>query len=90
MPLTWNPVDAPWTIEDIGAFLFDSIARCLYEPEEVLREYVQNAVDGLTAYLKHTALAPSMHIQVRIDAVNASMCILDRGIGMDEADIKRA
>ncbi len=48
--LTWTPVDAKWTIKDIGAPLLASLAEGLYTAEEVLREYVQNGIDSYALF----------------------------------------
>lgn len=44
--MNWTKKTVEWTIKDVGAPLLDSIARGLYSKLEVLREYVQNAVDA--------------------------------------------
>ena len=90
MVSTWQEIDAPWTIEDIGAPLLDSLARGLYKAEEVLREYVQNAIDSYVDFLPKTGREPLNTVQIRIDPENSTVQILDRGVGMNKDDILQA
>jgi hypothetical protein len=46
MPPVWSDKPFKWSIKDVGAPLFDSIARGLYAKLEVFREYFQNASDS--------------------------------------------
>src|SRR5258708_12626482 len=42
----WRIVNDQFTIEDIGAPLLANLAKGIYTPEAMLREYVQNAGDA--------------------------------------------
>jgi HSP90 family molecular chaperone len=42
----WKDVKDQFTIEDIGAPLLANLAKGIYTPEAMLREYVQNAGDA--------------------------------------------
>jgi hypothetical protein len=52
MAIEWEPMDSEFTINDIGAYLMANLAKGLYTGPEVIREYVQNAVDS---YVEFTA-----------------------------------
>jgi hypothetical protein len=39
-----------FTIEDVGSTLLEHLAQGLYQPDEVIREYMQNAVDAHRLY----------------------------------------
>lgn len=86
----WVDKDVEWTIKDVGAPLLDSLARGLYQKLEVLREYVQNAVDSYVDFQRLTGLAPENTVQVWVDPDSRSLHVLDRGVGMDWEDIKTA
>lgn len=79
-------VDDKFTIDDVGSHLLDELARGLYKPSEVIREYIQNAVDAHRLWKSDTGLEPETPIQVEIreDAIS----VMDSGIGMDEIDIR--
>lgn len=74
-------------LEDVGSTLLEDLAKGLYEPEEVVREYIQNAVDAHRLYLNLTGNQPEGSIQVEMRENLIS--ILDYGIGMDFEEIKR-
>lgn len=90
MPQPWVERPVEWTIKDIGAPLLDSIARGLYSQLEVFREYVQNAVDSYADFEVLTGMVPTRTVQALVDAENASLQIMDRGVGMDWDDIRTA
>ena len=46
MALGWQAIRDEFTIEDIGAPLLTNLAKGIYTPEAMLREYVQNAGDS--------------------------------------------
>ncbi len=86
----WIDVPTEWTISDIGAPLLGSLAEGLYSAEEVLREYVQNAIDSYVDFRLVTGRQPPNTVQVFIDPDTAEVHVLDQGVGMDGEDIKRA
>lgn len=88
--MAWEEVKDQFSIEDIGAPLLANLAKGIYTPEAVLREYVQNAAD---AYLDIEELQkkklPVTEKQIDIYLQdNNTLAIQDNGIGMDAADIK--
>jgi len=85
--LPWTEVPANWTIRDIGAPLLASLAEGLYDAQEVLREYVQNAVDSYVDFRRLTGRDPQNTVQVFIDSNAAEVHVMDRGVGMDQEDI---
>jgi hypothetical protein len=87
LPLPWIEVSANWTISDIGAPLLASLAEGLYDAQEVLREYVQNAVDSYVDFRRLTGRDPQNTVQVFIDSNAAEVHVMDRGVGMDRDDI---
>jgi hypothetical protein len=87
LPLPWIEVSANWTIRDIGAPLLASLAEGLYDAQEVLREYVQNAVDSYVDFRRLTGRDPQNTVQVFIDSNGAEVHVMDRGVGMDQEDI---
>jgi|GEM_PF-3579400 len=87
MQLPWTEIPANWTISDIGAPLLASLAEGLYDAQEVLREYVQNAVDSYVDFRRLTGRDPQNTVQVLIDSNGGEVHIMDRGVGMDQKDI---
>lgn len=83
----WTEIAAEWSISDIGAPLLGSLAEGLYDAREVLREYVQNAVDAYVDFRQLTGREPQYTVQVLIDPDVAEVHIMDRGVGMDLEDI---
>jgi histidine kinase/DNA gyrase B/HSP90-like ATPase len=90
VPTRWKEIPAPFTIKDVGARLFESVATSLYEQLEVFREYFQNAGDAYVDFQSLTGRSPQRSIQVRIDKENARLHIFDRGVGMNREDILKA
>ncbi|HZR00283.1 MAG TPA: hypothetical protein VFC93_15885 [Chloroflexota bacterium] len=90
MSAAWQSVAAEWSIRDVGAFLLDSITGALYQPPEILREYCQNAIDSYSDLFRETHRPPINSVQVRIDPLNRSVEVFDRGIGMDLPAILQA
>lgn len=80
-------IDDQFSLEDVGSTLLEDLAKGLYEPDEVIREYIQNAVDAHRLYLNLTGSQPdgSIQIEMRENIIN----IMDYGIGMDFEEIKR-
>ncbi len=74
-------------IEDVGSTLLEDLAKGPYEPEEVIREYVQNAVDAHRLWKSETGTDPEGPIQVEVRGEQLS--IFDFGIGMDMAEVKK-
>ena len=40
------PIKDEFTINDVGASLLNELSKSLYDPEHVIREYLQNAIDA--------------------------------------------
>ena len=84
----WKQVQSAFSIKDIGAYLMANLAKGLYTGPEVIREYVQNAVDS---YVEFTTLIPELpENEVRVDVRERSVLIYDRGIGMGTKEVQEA
>lgn len=75
-----------FTIRNIGSTLLHELAKGLYQPEHVVREYVANAVDAHRSWLGVTGKDVEQPVQIELRP--NSISILDYGIGMDELEIK--
>lgn len=87
----WRNVDDQFTIEDIGAPLLANLAKGIYTPEAMLREYVQNAGDAyfdLEERLNKTLTTEDRTIDIYYPD-SETIAIQDSGIGMDLEDVKR-
>src|SRR5258708_19224261 len=87
----WRIVNDQFTIEDIGAPLLANLAKGIYTPEAMLREYVQNAGD---AYFdleeKRDKTLPTEERTIDIYyPEQGTIAVQDNGIGMDLEDVKR-
>ncbi|GEM_PF-3120842 len=78
-----------FTIDDVGSTLLDDLAKGLYQPDEIIREYIQNAVDAHRLWKERTGFETEGPIQVEFRDNNNSISIFDYGIGMDESDIRK-
>ncbi|MDR3564635.1 MAG: ATP-binding protein [Negativicutes bacterium] len=76
-----------FSLDDVGSTLLEELAKGLYQPEEVLREYIQNAIDAHRMWKKETESEPEAAIQIEVQGNKIS--IIDNGIGMDEQEIKK-
>jgi hypothetical protein len=81
----WEPLSDELDWDDVGGRLLANIARGMYPPQGVLREYVQNATD---AY-KDLA-TPSEEHKIIITPTKHSLSIQDFGVGMDDKGIREA
>jgi hypothetical protein len=86
----WKDVKDQFTIEDIGAPLLANLAKGIYTPEAMLREYVQNAGDAYfeledKTHKKHRSEEKAIDIYY---ADERTIAIQDDGIGMDLEDVK--
>jgi len=81
----WEPLDDELDWDDVGGRLLANIARGMYSPQGVLREYVQNAADSY----KDLAI-PSEEHKIIISAGKNSLSIQDFGVGMDDKGIREA
>ena len=80
-------LDDQFGIEDVGSTLLDHLAKGLYPADEVLREYIQNAIDAHRLWEHENHSKPDGPIQVEIRGDRLS--ILDYGIGMAEFEVRR-
>lgn len=73
-------------LEHVGSALLDELATGLYQPPEVLREYIQNAVDAHREWREEmgTESEDPIRIELRGDRITVS----DSGIGMSESEIR--
>jgi hypothetical protein len=87
----WRIVKDQFTIEDIGAPLLANLAKGIYTPEAMLREYVQNAGDAyfdLEEKLNKALPTDDKAIDIYYPE-DETIAIQDSGIGMDLEDVKR-
>lgn len=80
-------LDDQFTLDDVGSTLLEELAKGLYQPEEIVREYIQNAVDAhrLWKYESGSPADGPVQVEVRGDTLS----IIDYGIGMDDKDIRK-
>jgi hypothetical protein len=88
MSTEWEPIQSAFTIKDIGAYLMANVASGLYTGSEVIREYVQNAVDSYVEFTAQIPEEPSN--EVRVNVSDSSIIIYDQGIGMGEKEVHEA
>ncbi|WP_213804968.1 ATP-binding protein [Granulicella sp. dw_53] len=91
MALGWQAIKDEFTIEDIGAPLLTNLAKGIYTPEAMLREYVQNAGDSYYDLREKTHQpVPASDQTIDIYIVReGALAIQDKGIGMDLEDIRK-
>src|SRR5262245_27674746 len=80
-------IEDEFGIEDVGSTLLEDLAKGLYQPYEVIREYVQNAVDAHRLWFSKTGEDPKTAIQIEIQG--DTITIIDNGVGMTEKEIKK-
>ncbi len=88
--MSWKDVKDQFTIHDIGAPLLANLAKGIYSPEAVLREYVQNAADAyvdLEELRKKKLPATEKQIDIYLQD-NNTLAIQDSGVGMGLNEIK--
>jgi Histidine kinase-, DNA gyrase B-, and HSP90-like ATPase len=83
----YRRVPDQFSIKDVGSKLLDHLAKGLYPADEVLREYIQNAVDAHRIWLHDYHTEPEGPIQVEVRGDRLS--ILDYGIGMNEEEVRK-
>ena len=76
-----------FTIKDVGSTLLNHLAKGLYPADEVIREYVQNAIDAHRLWKREYSTEPEGPIQIEVRGDRLS--ILDYGIGMFEEEVRR-
>lgn len=76
-----------FTLKDVGSSLLQDLARGLYHRHEVIREYVQNAVDAHRLFEHQHGTEPGGPIQIEVSTNKVSF--LDRGVGMSEKEIRK-
>jgi hypothetical protein len=89
--MSWKDIKDQFTIQDIGASLLANLAKGIYSPEAVLREYVQNAADAYID-LEEFRKKKLPHTEKQIDIYlqeNDTIAIQDSGVGMNLQDIKQ-
>jgi hypothetical protein len=87
----WRIVKDQFTIEDIGAPLLANLAKGIYTPEAMLREYVQNSGDAyfdLEEKLNKTLPTDEKTIDIYYPE-EGTIAVQDSGIGMDLDDVRR-
>jgi hypothetical protein len=76
-----------FSIDDVGSRLLEDLAQGLYQADEVVREYVQNAVDAHRLWQERTGFMPPGPIQIEVRG--DTLTIIDYGIGMDFDEISK-
>jgi hypothetical protein len=79
-------VEDEFTLKDVGSTLLQELAKGIYIPAEVIREYVQNAVDAHRLWKIKTGNDPEGPLQIEIRGNKIS--IFDYGIGMNLDEVK--
>lgn len=69
--------------DDIGGRLMRNLAMGIYVPEDVVREYIQNARDGYNLMAE-----PAKDPEIKIRSTSKDLIIYDRGVGMDLETIR--
>ena len=82
----YRRVPDKFSIKDVGSTLLNHLAKGLYPADEVIREYIQNAIDAHRLWRKRYRSEPDGPIQVEIRGDQLSF--LDYGIGMNEDEIR--
>ena len=82
-----NKLDDTFGIDDIGSRLLEELAKGLYDPREVIREYVQNAVDAHRLWKDKEGYDPEGPIQIEL-MDSGNLIVSDWGIGMGEEEIR--
>lgn len=88
--MPWEEIKDQFSIEDIGAPLLANLAKGIYSPEAVLREYVQNGADAyvdLEEVQKKKLAATEKPIDIYLQD-NNTLTVQDDGIGMNLEEIK--
>ncbi|HMH09791.1 MAG TPA: ATP-binding protein [Candidatus Nitrosopolaris rasttigaisensis] len=83
----YRSLDDKFSIEDVGSTLLNHLAKGLYPADEVLREYIQNAIDAHRLWRHETDTEPDGPIQIEVRG--DCLSVLDYGIGMDEREVRR-
>src|SRR5437868_6756025 len=83
--LEWEPLPDELDWHDVGGRLLANIARGMYPPQGVLREYVQNAADAYKALG-----TPSEEHKIIITPMRNGFSIQDFGVGMDDKGIRES
>jgi len=83
--MAWESLTDELGWDDVGGRLLANIAKGMYSPQGVLREYVQNAAD---AY--RDLDTPSDEHKIIITPSKNSLSIQDFGVGMDDKGIREA
>lgn len=79
-------IDDQFELSDIASSLLDELATGLYDPHEVIREYVQNAVDSHRLWEVKYGMEPEGPVQIELRD-DGSLTIMDYGIGMNKEEI---
>src|SRR3982750_1439074 len=81
----WSALADQLDWDDVGGRLLANIARGMYSPQGVLREYVQNAADAYK-----DLETPTEEHKIIITPTKNSLSIQDFGVGMDDKGIREA
>jgi hypothetical protein len=86
---TWTTENEKWTTADMGGRVLEHIASGIYTEIAILREYIQNAADGIQELEEATG---TTNKEITIDLVpkEKTLIIQDKGIGLDRDDLEEA
>jgi len=79
-------INDQFELSDVGSQLLDELATGLYDPGEVVREYVQNAVDSHRLWKVKQGVDPDGPVQIELND-DGSLTVLDYGMGMNKDEI---
>ena len=82
-----DKVEDEFTLEDIGSTLLEELAERLYQPQGVVREYIQNAVDAHRQWTNESGASPEGPVGIVVRPNGLS--IMDYGIGLNLEEMKK-
>ena len=83
---TWTTQNEKWTTADMGGRVLEHLASGIYSEIAILREYIQNAADGIQE-LEEASGITNKEIN-RFSSKGKTLIIQDKGIGLDKDDLK--
>lgn len=86
---SWTLDNDTWTTADMGGMLLEHLAKGIYTEIAILREYVQNAADGIQELEE---VSGNKNSKITIDYIEKekTLIIQDFGIGLDKDDLDEA
>jgi hypothetical protein len=84
--VTRTKLSDEFSLAHVGSTLLEDLAKGIYQTQEVVREYVQNAVDAHRLWTSQTGSEPEGPVQIEIRG--RTLTIMDYGIGMDQLQVR--